>query len=64
LGRNLDEALRLLDALQFHENSIAKGHKQVCPASWKLGKKGMTPSLEGVAQYNGDGGLTQNVSLN
>lgn len=51
LGRNLDEPLRLLDALIFHENSIKEGKKQVCPASWKLGKKGMTPSMEGVAEF-------------
>jgi len=62
LGRNLDEPLRLLDALQFHEKSIAEGNKQVCPASWKLGKKGMTPSIEGVASFGGDdGGLAKYV---
>jgi len=64
LGRNLDEPLRLLDALQFHEKSIADGNKQVCPASWKLGKKGMTPTIAGVAEYGKtEGGLTQNVTV-
>lgn len=52
LGRNLDEPLRLLDGLQFHEKSVAEGNKQVCPASWKLGKKSITPTLEGVAAFN------------
>lgn len=63
LGRNLDEPLRLVDALQFHEKSVADGNTQVCPASWKLGKKGMTPTLEGVAQFGKeDGGLTKYVA--
>jgi len=57
LGRNLDEPLRLLDALQFHEKSIAEGKKQVCPASWKLGKKGIVPTMEGVAAFNQEGGV-------
>jgi len=61
LGRNLDETLRLVDALQFHEKSVAEGNKQVCPASWKLGNKGMTPTLEGVAAFNKDGGLASYV---
>ena len=37
IGRNLDEVLRVLDGLIFHEESVAKGNKQVCPANWKLG---------------------------
>lgn len=57
LGRNLDEPLRLLDALQFHEKSKAAGNVQVCPASWKLGKKGLTPTMEGVGQFNQQGGV-------
>jgi len=51
IGRNLDEILRVLDSLIFHEKSIADGKKQVCPANWKLGKKGLTPTMEGVAQF-------------
>jgi len=61
LGRNLDEPLRLLDALQFHEKSVAAGNKQVCPASWKLGRKGITPTLEGVGAFNAAGGVADYV---
>jgi len=46
LGRNLDELIRLVEALQFHEE-----HGEVCPANWKSGDKGMTASPEGVAAY-------------
>jgi peroxiredoxin (alkyl hydroperoxide reductase subunit C) len=46
LGRNVDEILRLLDAMDFLETS-----GQVCPAGWAPGKDGMTPSEEGVASY-------------
>ena len=46
LGRNVDEAIRILDALQFHEK-----HGEVCPANWKLGDDGMKESHEGVADY-------------
>ena len=46
LGRNMEELLRLVDALQFHEE-----HGEVCPANWKKGDKGMTASPEGVAAY-------------
>jgi peroxiredoxin (alkyl hydroperoxide reductase subunit C) len=46
LGRDIDELLRLVDALQFHEE-----HGEVCPANWKKGKQGMKPSAEGVANY-------------
>ncbi|MTJ79958.1 MAG: peroxiredoxin [Telmatospirillum sp.] len=46
LGRNVDEALRLVDALQFHEE-----HGEVCPAGWHKGQAGMKASPEGVAQY-------------
>ncbi|PKU23960.1 peroxiredoxin [Telmatospirillum siberiense] len=46
LGRNVDEALRLVDALQFHEE-----HGEVCPAGWQKGEAGMTASPKGVAQY-------------
>jgi peroxiredoxin (alkyl hydroperoxide reductase subunit C) len=46
LGRNVDEALRVLDALQFTER-----HGDVCPANWHQGKEAMKPTAEGVAVY-------------
>ena len=46
LGRNIDEALRMVDALQFFED---KG--EVCPANWSEGKDGMDATAEGVASY-------------
>jgi peroxiredoxin (alkyl hydroperoxide reductase subunit C) len=46
LGRNIDEALRMVDALNFHEE-----HGEVCPAGWQKGKSGMKPNAEGVASY-------------
>ena len=46
LGRNVDEALRVLEALQFTEE-----HGEVCPANWKAGEDGMKPTAEGVAEY-------------
>lgn len=46
LGRNADEALRMVDALQFTEE-----HGEVCPAGWRPGEKGMRPDPEGVAEY-------------
>jgi len=46
LGRNIDEALRMVDALQFFEKN-----GEVCPANWKDGEDGMAPSAEGVAEY-------------
>ncbi len=46
LGRNIDEMLRLVDALQFTEE-----HGEVCPAGWQKGKAGMKDSTEGVAEY-------------
>ena len=46
LGRNIDEMLRMIDALQFHED-----HGEVCPAGWNKGDSGMTASPDGVAAY-------------
>lgn len=46
LGRSVDEVLRTLDALIFHEK-----HGEVCPANWTLGAKAMAPTHEGVVQY-------------
>lgn len=49
LGRNVDEMLRMVDALQFHQD-----HGEVCPAGWNKGDEGMTASPEGVAAYLAD----------
>ncbi|MGD8595116.1 MAG: peroxiredoxin C [Gammaproteobacteria bacterium] len=46
LGRNIDEMLRMIDALQFTEQ-----HGEVCPAGWNKGDKGMNASPDGVATY-------------
>lgn len=46
LGRNMDELLRMVDALQFHEE-----HGEVCPAGWNKGDSGMNASPAGVAEY-------------
>ncbi len=46
IGRNIDETLRTLDALQFIEE-----HGEVCPANWNQGKKAMKPTHEGTADY-------------
>ena len=46
LGRNVDEALRMVDALQFFEEN-----GEVCPANWSKGKAGMKDTHEGVAAY-------------
>lgn len=46
LGRSVYEALRMVDALVFHEK-----YGQVCPANWQEGEEGMDPSSEGVAAY-------------
>ncbi|GAB4186465.1 MAG: peroxiredoxin C [Wenzhouxiangellaceae bacterium] len=46
LGRNVDEMLRMVDALSFHQK-----HGEVCPAGWKEGDAGMDASPAGVASY-------------
>jgi len=46
LGRNVDEMLRMVDALQFTEE-----HGEVCPAGWNKGDEGMKPNAAGVASY-------------
>ncbi len=46
LGRNIDELIRIVDALQFTEEN-----GEVCPANWQKGDVGMTASPEGVAAY-------------
>jgi len=49
LGRSVDEALRMVDALQYFE---ANG--EVCPANWKKGDTAMKPTQEGVSTYLGN----------
>ncbi|MFO7576954.1 MAG: peroxiredoxin [Pelovirga sp.] len=46
LGRNIDEMLRMIDALQFHEQ-----YGEVCPAGWNKGDQGFVADGEGVASY-------------
>ena len=46
LGRNVDEVLRLIDALQFTEE-----YGEVCPANWKKGEKSLKATQEGIASY-------------
>jgi peroxiredoxin (alkyl hydroperoxide reductase subunit C) len=46
LGRNMDELIRMVQALQYFEK-----HGEVCPAGWQNGDKGMQASPEGVANY-------------
>ena len=46
IGRNVDEAIRTLDALQFHEEN-----GDVCPAGWNKGDEGMAANQAGVATY-------------
>ena len=48
LGRNVDEALRMIDALQFFEEN-----GEVCPANWRKGEKSMAPSREGLEEFFG-----------
>ena len=48
LGRSIDEALRMVDALQYFEEN-----GEVCPANWKAGDKAMEATAEGVASYLG-----------
>ena len=46
LGRNVEEVLRVLDAMEFH-----KANGEVCPANWKKGDKAMVPTQEGLREY-------------
>jgi peroxiredoxin (alkyl hydroperoxide reductase subunit C) len=46
LGRNIEEVLRLLDAVDFSET-----HGEVCPANWKKGDKAMKPTAAGLKEY-------------
>ncbi|MDF1674807.1 MAG: peroxiredoxin [Vicingaceae bacterium] len=46
LGRNVDEAIRMVDALQFNEQ-----HGEACPANWNKEKQGLKTTHEGIAEY-------------
>ena len=46
IGRNVDEVLRVVDALQFTEE-----HGEVCPANWKKGDKALQATQEGISSY-------------
>ncbi|MFA6260787.1 MAG: peroxiredoxin [Bacteroidia bacterium] len=46
LGRSIDEALRMIDALQFFENN-----GEVCPADWHKGSDGLKDNAQGIASY-------------
>ena len=48
LGRNVDEVLRMVEALQFTEQ-----FGEVCPANWNKGDKTMKPTNEGLEEYFG-----------
>lgn len=52
LGRNIDEMIRMIDALQFHEKN-----GEVCPAQWNIGKKGIHPSPQGISKF-----LSENIN--
>ena len=52
LGRNVDEMLRMVDALDFHTS-----HGEVCPAGWNKGDEGIKENADGIAEY-----LSKNVS--
>ena len=46
IGRSVDEVLRILDALIFHETN-----GEVCPANWSKGQKSMRADSEGLIEY-------------
>lgn len=46
LGRSVDEALRIIDALQYFEKN-----GEVCPANWKKGDKALNPTQEGISDF-------------
>ena len=52
LGRNVDETIRMVDALIFHQK-----HGEVCPANWRPGKATIKPDAEGIKKY-----LSKNAS--
>ena len=46
LGRNIDEMIRIIDAIEF-----VNKYGEVCPANWKKGQDGMKPTTDGVKEY-------------
>ncbi len=48
-GRNIDEIIRMFDAIEFFEE-----HGEVCPAGWHKGDKGMKADPKGIAEYLAD----------
>ena len=46
LGRNVDETLRMIDALDYHNT-----HGEVCPAGWQKGDKDINPTQRGISDY-------------
>ncbi len=46
IGRNIDEILRTIDAIAYHEEN-----GEVCPANWQAGKKAIKPNQEGISAY-------------
>jgi len=50
LGRSVEEMIRMVDALQFHEE-----HGEVCPANWKKGEKAMEATRESTGAYLAEG---------
>jgi peroxiredoxin (alkyl hydroperoxide reductase subunit C) len=46
LGRSVDEAIRMIDALQFFEEN-----GEVCPANWQKGEKALKPNQESISEY-------------
>jgi peroxiredoxin (alkyl hydroperoxide reductase subunit C) len=46
LGRNVDEVLRVVDAVDYSET-----HGEVCPANWKAGQKAMKPNAQSLKEY-------------
>ena len=48
LGRSVDEALRMVEALQFFEKN-----GEVCPANWRAGDRSMKPSQKGLEEFFG-----------
>ncbi|WP_343190422.1 peroxiredoxin C [Buchnera aphidicola (Mollitrichosiphum nigrofasciatum)] len=46
IGRNIKEIIRIIDAIEFYENS-----GNVCPANWKKGKAGIKPNQKGIQEY-------------
>lgn len=53
LGRSVDEALRVVDALDHHTE-----HGEVCPANWRQGQQAIQPNAEGIASYLADNAAT------